>query len=168
MITVLTQKVLRSILAKTLSLDECFVVPMQGNWFNPQNFSGPSTWVGFLISSARSKTVPYFNQVNNPDKPPVSIVQKISTVTLQFIGELAEDMANTVCHWPHRYDVISLFSDANAAMFLDGGNVITSPLGQAGGNDVLAYNVEFNIQWGSEIQSEQKMLNFASVHGSAY
>ena len=61
--------------------------------------------------------------------------------------------------------MIALFAEANAVMFMDGGDVHVLNLPQPWSNAVLAYNVEFKVQWGSEIQTIQKPLSGAIISG---
>ena len=49
----LTQDVLRGMLATIFAVDPMYVLPRQGNWFNPQDMlptaEKPKTWVAFDI-----------------------------------------------------------------------------------------------------------------------
>ena len=162
----LTQTKLRSILAQILSLNESAVIPMQGNFFNPQESnSSSSTWCGFWTKHTSSKAVQYFTQIHNVDNPPVSSVQKVSTVGLQFIGRDAEFAAEMTAHWPYRQDVIELFGEIGCVMFMNSGDIVTSQIDQPGGNSTLAYNVEIKLQWVSEVQTIQTKVDSIEVSG---
>lgn len=82
----LTQKTLQSILARIFSLDPDYVVPKQGNWWNPQKDSGgPRNWIAFSKQDSTPKVDPYPLSVD-PNQPPVYMALKVSEVSLQIIG----------------------------------------------------------------------------------
>ena len=160
----ITQRTLRTILATAFSLDERFVVPKEGNWYNPQNEGGPSTWVSFVKRDSVPKLFPYYGF--NGNSAPVSLVLKTSEVSLQIIGDIAEELAESVTHWIQRTDIYELFKAYDAAVFVGGlGRVITSNVSQPGRNDVLAYNVGFKVQWESAIQTINEKVTSATFNG---
>ena len=147
---------LRTTLATIFGIDPQYVVPRQGNWFNPQageeNPAKPLTWCAYKIEGERGITVAHYasDGVKN-----YSVVHKTAQLTLQFVGDQAEDLANSIAHWSHRQDVADGFSAYDAKVFADSGDVIVSDFDQQGVNTVYAYNVRVRIVWADEIDSGQ-------------
>ena len=155
----LNQKNLGPLLATILGVEEKYVVPRQGNVWNPQlvdsDTGRPVTWCAYRIDGERPVTVSHF--VADAESTPRnwSVQHKTATVTLQFIGDIAEDLANDVGHWTHREAVRAALAQFDAQLYGDSGEVIVSDFDQQGANTVLAYNVRFRMVWADEIDTEQ-------------
>jgi thiamine kinase-like enzyme len=83
------------------------------------------------------------------------VVHKTAQLTLQFVGDQAEDLANSIAHWSHRQDVFDGFYQYDARVYADSGDVIVSDFDQQGVNTVYAYNVRVRIVWADEIDTGQ-------------
>lgn len=174
----MNQTNLRSILAEIFSADEMspvtnVIVPKQGNWWNPQDYvpnpDKPKTWIAYLMRDGTPRSTPiYVGQEPDPDPvSPISMVPNISYCELQFVGDLSEQLAQSVQHWPHMPKVAGLFMEQGAQLLAqDLGKYTVSNFFQEGINDVLAYNTVFGIQWGNNLASEQDQLLSATLGGT--
>lgn len=149
----LTQKTLRGILAHILSVDEKYVVPKQGNWWNPQeNAVKPDTWCAYIIQSNVPRTASFYvsdGKINSV------ATEKIATVALQFVGSQAEEIAQSVAFWHLRADVQEAFKKIRGALMYDATEAISSPFYQDGSNAVIAWNVTIKILWYQIIDTSQ-------------
>jgi hypothetical protein len=174
----MTQSSLRSTLETIFSADPIdspigiYVVPKQGNWFNPQdsilNPDKPKTWIAFLMRDAlpRSTSI-YLKNPTDEEDPPLSMVPNISYVELQFVGTMAEALAQSVQHWLHMPLVADTFGADNAqVMAQDLGKYNVSNFYQDGENTVLAYNTTVGIQWANVLASTQDQLISAEMGGT--
>jgi hypothetical protein len=154
----LNQANLRTTLAAIFDVDPQYIVPKQGTWWNPQavenNPTKPLTWCAFRIDGQRTITAPFYVQDAVPSN--IDSVLKIGRLTLQFVGDQAEDLANSIAHWVHRDDVLSAFDAYDAKVLGDVGEVVVSDFDQQGENSVLAYNVTVRIAWADEIGTLQQ------------
>jgi len=148
----LNQKTLRGILAQILSVDERFVIPKQGNWYNPQEMKNgkPSTWCAYQIKSNRARTSPFFCKVKNKN---CVCVEKIATIELQFVGTQSEEIAQSISNWTLRDDVKKAFQSVQGSVMYAGSEAISSVFSQEGNNTVLAWNVDFQVLWFSVLET---------------
>ena len=161
------QEELRTILSTVFNVDSKYVVPKQGNWWNPQDSDEKAaTWVAFIIRSPKPRTQSVI--FNDPDVGPISAQYFTGTVELQIVGTDAEDVAYSVGHWLDRYDVVSLFDSYKAQLMADGiGSFIVSTFAQDGLNTVLAYNVSFGMEWADFAYSAgQSLLETVDIEGA--
>lgn len=147
----LNQKTLRGILAQILSVDEKFVVPKQGNWYNPQEKMKTSTWCAYQIKSNRPTTAPFYEQIENEV---FVCVPKVSTISLQFVGTQSEEIAQSVANWTLREDVKKAFQSVQGAIMYTSATAISSVFSQEGNNTVLAWNVDFQVLWISVLETK--------------
>jgi hypothetical protein len=149
---------LRATLATIFNIDPQYVVPRQGNIFNPQatepNPDRPITWCAFRIDGERTVTIPHWVPNGTPAKN-WSVVHKTALISMQFVGAQAEDFANSVAHWPHYFMVQDAFAAYDGRVFVDSGDVAVTDFDQEGANTVLAYNVSVHVIWADEIDSLQ-------------
>ena len=60
----LNQTTLRGILAQIFSVNEKYVVPKQGNWWNPQeNANNIQNWIAYRIKENRPRTTPFYKEL---------------------------------------------------------------------------------------------------------
>jgi hypothetical protein len=154
----LNQTNLQATLATLFGLDPRYVVPLQGNVFNPQageaNPARPRTWCGFRIDGERNVTAAHYVPNGAPAKN-WSVVHKTATISLQFVGDMAEDLSNSVAHWTHNQRAQDGFAAYDGRVFADSGEVTVTDFEQQGVNTVLAYNVRVRVIWADEIDSLQ-------------
>lgn len=164
----LNQTTLRGILAAITSVDTKFIVPKQGNWWNPQDqLVRPDTWCAYLIRSNRPRTVPFYNQKNTTSGKVNDVaVLKIATIDLQFVGPKAEDIAQSVAFWPLRADVKAQFEKVQGAIMNDDMEAKSSNFYQAGNNSVIAWNVTIRVMWYHEIQTTQGRMPVLQLNSS--
>lgn len=173
----MTQQNLRSILAQIYSADEMapvtnIIVPKQGNWWNPQDYipnpDKPTTWIAFLMRDGTPRSTPIYIQADQTEEAvsPISMVPNVSWVELQFVGDKAEELAQSLQHWSRMSKVVGLFMAEGAQLMAqDLGKYTVSSFYQDGLNSVLAYNAVFGLQWGNNLASEQDQLLFAEMGG---
>jgi hypothetical protein len=166
----LTQENLRAALATIFDVDEDFIVPKQGTWWNAQDRDPTKgTWIAYLKTDGDPRVLPSWQPVprTDPIQPgPISQGWVRSKVDLQIVGTVAELLANSIVHWINRDDVMAIWNAIEVQMFAAGfGRYQVTPFIQAGVNTVLAYNVSFELLWSSSIQATQQVINSADITG---
>ena len=153
----LNQTTLRGILARILSVDPKYIVPKQGNWFNPQEANANiENWVAYQIRRNRPRTTPFYEVGTNLNQKVNSVaVQKIAEIDLQFVGPRSEELANSVAMWPLRSDVKAQFQTVQGAIMNGEFDAVSSNFMQDGNNTVLAWNVSFRVLWYSILDTNQ-------------
>lgn len=157
----LNQTTLRGILAAILSVNEKYVVPKQGNWFNPQEANANiENWCAYQIRQNRPRTLPFYDvgeQAQGQLRTKVNggAVLKIADIDLQFVGPQSEDLANSVAYWPMRSDVQAQFKTVQGAIMNDQFDAISSIFSQDGNNTVMAWNTTIRVQWYSLLDTNQ-------------
>lgn len=163
------------------------VIPIQGNYRDPQdgqddavpgvwltpsmmlNNQGklkPDTWIGYLKKDSTPRTISEVHE--NEDGTAFARTYKISKCRLQFVGRQAEEWAESVSLWLSREDVMELLVERDAMLLADGlGALEVSNYYQGGLNNVLAYNVSFNVEWASTIDAtDTKVWTSAQYTGT--
>ena len=159
--TVLNEAFLLSVLPGILALDPKYVVPRQGNWYNPQDhlepMEKPMTWCAFAIEDDVPVDAPHY--VTDPLDPTKnwSVQHRIATVSLQFVGPRAMASAASVGHWLHRQDVFEALSEIDARLIGSASAVSVVDFAQEGANTVKAYTVRVRVAWASEIETGQTL-----------
>ena len=149
----LNQKTLRGILAAILSVNEKYVVPKQGNWWNPQEQNGaPTNWCAYLIRSNRPRTAPGYISEKGVN---YAVTQKMAKIELQFVGTDAEELAQSVSLWHLRGDVQEQFRSVQGAVMYCDADAVPSIFAQDGTNTVLAWNTTVSVLWWSMKQTTQ-------------
>ena len=157
----LNQTTLRGILAAILSVDQKYVVPKQGNWFNPQEANANiENWCAYQIRQNRPRTMPFYDvgeQTVNNSKQKVNggAVLKIADIDLQFVGPQSEELANSVAFWSLRSDVQQQMAQVHGAILNDEYDAISSIFMQDGNNTVMAWNTTIRVQWYSLLDTNQ-------------
>ena len=160
--TELNLSTLRGILALILSADETYVVPKQGNWWNPQEeLASPNNWCAYMIRANRPKSAPYYSENTTENRV---CVEKIADIELQFVGPDSETIANNVATWPLRSDVQSAFKTVQGAVMYDDMTAIPSVFFQDGNNSVTAWNVTLRVLWVSILNTSQQRLVAAYIN----
>lgn len=152
-----TQSSLQGILASVFGVDPKYVVPKQGNWYDPQTTADQAaTWVAYLLSEGNPTGTAYYQQGVTSL---ISTVPLIGTLELQIIGDMAEILARGILHWLHRPDIVTLFDNNQAQLAADElGRFRLVPYRQGGQNNILAYNVNVGLQWVDLFQSTMTKL----------
>lgn len=161
---VLNQTNLRGILAQILSVNTKYIVPKQGNWWNPQEeVNSPHTWCAYLIRSNSPRTAPFYVSIDNQN---LLAVEKIATIDLQFVGEKSEDIAQSVAMWPNRSDVQEALSQVHGAIMYNDMEAKSSPFYQDGNNTVMAWNVTIRVLWYDIAETTQGRMPFVQLDGT--
>jgi hypothetical protein len=157
----LTSETLRDMLVAIFGVDEKYVVPKQGNWWNPQDMLStpdkPKTWVAYSIEDDRPVDVVHYQPSDNGTSPD-SVQHRIANCVLQCVGERAHDLALSVGHWIHNPVAQAQFYMVEGRLMGDVGRVTCTDFFQDGLNTVKAYNVAFRIAWTSRIASNQGLM----------
>lgn len=163
----LNQTTLRGILAQILSVDQKYIVPKQGNWFNPQEANANiENWVAYQIRRNRPRTTPFYETGTNLNQKVNSVaVQKIAEIDLQFVGPRSEELANSVAMWPLRSDVKAQFQTVQGAIMNGEYDAVSSNFMQDGNNTVLAWNVSFKVLWYSILDTNQGIMPQVTLNG---
>ena len=163
----LNQTTLRGILAQILLVDPKYVVPKQGNWWNPQaKDANIANWCAYQIRRNRPRTTPFYEVgTTNNQKVNSVAVQKIAEIDLQFVGPKSEELANSVSMWPLRSDVKAQFQTGQGAIMNGEYDAVSSVFYQEGGNTVLAWNVSFRVLWYSIKDTNQGLMPQITFEG---
>ena len=165
----LNQTTLRGILAAILLVDPKYVVPKQGNWWNPQDKEATiANWCAYQIKRNRPRTAPFYNEGKDNGQPVNSVaVLKIAEIDLQFVGPQSEDLAQSVSMWPLRSDVKAEFQKVHGAIMNDEYDAISSIFHQDGGNTVMAWNVpNVKVLWYSILDTNQGPMPELTLNGN--
>lgn len=166
----INQSVIRSDLATIFGVDEKYIVPKQGNWWNPQDVFSSGTWVAFLIREPRPLAWAYDQQGAAPVGgigSQISTVLVKSTIELQIVGKDAEILAYSIQHWLNRPNVVDLFDSQQAQLCADDlGRFTVSNFYQDGLNGVLAYNSSFTLQWANMFEVSETQLLTSTITGN--
>ncbi|MBR5007884.1 MAG: hypothetical protein IKY09_02785 [Methanocorpusculum sp.] len=167
----LNQTTLRGILAQILSVNEKYVVPKQGNWWNPQQpGANIANWCAYRIKSNRPRTAPFYVETTKSTQgalPENSVcVLKLASVELQFVGPDSEQLAQSVAMWPMRGDVRAQLKNVNGSIMYEDFTAIPSDFYQEGNNTVLAWNVpDVKILWYDVLATNQQPLKTIEMGG---
>lgn len=163
----LNQTTLRGILAQILSVDEKYIVPKQGNWWNPQEANANiATWCAYMIRRNKPRTVAFYDEGSDKGTPVNgAATEKIATIDLQFVGEKAEKLANSVALWTLRGDVEEELKKVHGALMRRDMTAESSPFWQDGDNAVTAWNVTISILWYQIADSTQGMFPMTTLNG---
>lgn len=152
----LNQTTLRGILAQVLSVNEKYIVPKQGNWWNPQeNQQNIKNWCAYQIRSNRPRTAPFYNAKGNTNRV---VVEKVAEIALQFVGPDSEAIAESIAAWPLRGDVKAAFQTVQGSLLYDDMNAVASTFYQDGNNTVIAWNVTIRVLWCSITETTQPKM----------
>lgn len=159
----LNQTTLRSILAQVLSVNEKYIVPKQGNWWNPQeNQQNIKNWCAYQIRSNKPRTAPFYHESNNQNRV---VVEKIADIALQFVGPDSETIAESVAAWPLRGDVKAALQQVQGAIMYDDMTAVASTFFQDGNNTVMAWNVNIKVLWYSVLNTSQGLMPCVNLKG---
>jgi len=168
----LNQTTLRGILAAIFNVDQKYVVPKQGNWWNPQDKEANiANWCAYQIKRNRPRTVPFYNEGSETQNNATTAVNgvavlKIAEIDLQFVGPQSEDLANSVAAWPFRSDVKEEFQKVHGAIMNDEYDAISSYFHQDGANTVMAWNVTIQVLWYSILDTNQGRMPALDLQGN--
>lgn len=139
-----------------------YVVPLQGNWYNPSQAHHLDNWIGYVINDMKTDVA-----IVNPGNDGRRYYRTCQTVIhLSFIGENAEELAQTVLFWLARADVQSIFDKKYKGVVNNKESEIYSSLYmQEGLNSVLCWNVDFSLQHNLMLDSESPILKGVDISG---
>ena len=175
--SVLTSELLRDILAEIFFAPEVreankrFIVPKQGNWYNPQDTSEgkPATWVAYAITSRVTQLKAREDVELDEDETyerVVSLLTELVYIDLQFVGASAEAFAVSVMHWPKRADVTVAFDIVSGQVRDDKIKVVASWFTQEGLNTTYAYNVQVRVYCENTMSGTAQVLKHVTADGS--
>ena len=169
----ITQTTLKTILTTAFGVDTKFIVPKQGNWWNPQDALNGGTFIAYIIRRTVPVALAYSQLGTDPVLiPPETIIKTgsenstalvISDVELQIVGSDAEELALSIQHWLNRSDINALFDTYNAQLCADGlGDFTVSAFSQEGLNTTFAYNTRFRVQWANMMNVIETQLGIVT------
>lgn len=172
----LNQTTLRGILAQVLSstgnTNEAYIVPKQGNWWNPQEaLIQPDTWCAYVIRSNRPVTAPYDDSITTTVngqtvKKNRMCVNRIATIDLQFVGPQAEAVAQSVALWPNRTDVAAALATVQGSIMYTDMEAKSASFYQDGANNVLSWNISIKVHWVQVLETNQTLITGADIPGN--
>ncbi len=168
--TSLDAEFLQAQLPEILGLDSKFVVPRQGNWWNPISMmpraDRPSTWCAFAIEDELPVTIPFLLADAAPSL--WSVQHKMTHIALQFIGTLAKVLASSVGHWINRESAAAAFALIDGKIMGDSGRVSAVDYYYDGDNAVRAYTTRLRVLWASEIPTAQRLVSQTGLKGIVF
>ena len=159
---------LRDVLAKIFFGEEWeakkkYVVPLQGNWYNPSQTLKLDNWIGYVIDTCKTGVA----IVNRGDDGRRYYRNAQTTIHLSFIGKDAETLVQSVLFWLVREDVKKLLDDKYKGVINNKEFEIYSSLyEQEGLNSTLCWNIEFSLQHNILLDSESPILRKADISGN--
>ena len=168
----LNQTTLRGILAAIFNVDQKYIVPKQGNWFNPQEANANiENWCAYQIRQNRPRTVPFYNVGTQGSGQLIQKVNgvavlKIADIDLQFVGPQSEELAASIASWPLRTDVAAQFKTVQGAILNGEFDAVSSTFMQDGNNTVLAWNTTIRVQWFSITDTNQGNMPLLNLNGN--
>jgi hypothetical protein len=142
---------------------EQYIVPLQGNWYNPSQEQKLDNWIGYVINSLRTDV----SIVNRGDDGRRYYRNCQTEIHLSFIGKNAEEMAYSVLYWLARADVQSIFDKKYKGVMNNKELEIYSSLYQQEGlNSTLCWNIDFSLQHNLMLDSESPILRKADISGN--
>lgn len=146
--------------------DGQYVVPKQGNWYNPQDTEDGkiATWIAYAIPERES--VLKARSDLDIDNQELNIITELVVIDLQFVGQMAEQMAVSVEHWPKRADIAKAFEPVSGQVRDDKIRVVSSWFKQEGMNTTYAYNVRVRVYCANVQETGANKLWHFSANGS--
>ena len=142
---------------------EQYIVPLQGNWYNPSQEQKLDNWIGYVINSLKTDV----SIVNRGDDGRRYYRNCQTEIHLSFIGANAEEMAYSVLYWLARTDVQSIFDKKYKGVMNNKELEIYSSLYQQEGlNSTLCWNIDFSLQHNLLLDSESPILTKADISGN--
>lgn len=164
--TALNQQTLHGILAAITSVNSDFIVPKQGNWWNPQEVKSgtrPNNWLAYSMRH-QQRTLPFYHTAKD-GRSNAATVEMLSTIELQFVGPASEDLAQSVALWYLRNDVKQQLAACGGTLLPDPVEPTPSNFYQDGLNTVTAWNVSIRVLWYKVIETEQQQLMTINTGG---
>lgn len=139
-----------------------YIVPLQGNWYNPSQVHKLDNWIGYVIDSMETDV----SIINRGDDGRRYYRNCQTTIHLSFIGVDAEAAAQSVLFWLARSDVQGIFDKKYKGVINNKRfEVYSSLYMQEGLNSQLCWNVEFSLQHCIMVDSENPVLQKADLSG---
>jgi hypothetical protein len=155
---------LRDILSSIYNVDQKYIVPKIGFWYNPTSLEDkPKTWIGYNILRNAPYTLPEYEDEDGKNYVKLA---KECEIDLQFIGSDAEDLANNVATWLFRQDVIDELLTIQGKLMAKGMQAFSSDYTLDGLNMIKAWNVKIYIAWLSYTATAQVLLTSADIRGT--
>lgn len=165
--TQLNQTTLRGILAQILSVDQKYVVPKQGNWWNPQKpGANVANWCAYRIRSNKPRSTPFYCETAEGVNS--ACVLKIADIDLQFVGPQSEQLAQSIALWPLRGDVQTALATVQGSIMYDGNDAVPSDFYQDGDNTIIAWNVQVSVLWYDFVATSQKAIMTIETGGQIH
>ena len=165
----LNQTTLRGILAAILSVDEKYIVPKQGNWWNPQRAgANVENWCAYRIKNNQPRCAPFYIELPTGVSTTANCVVSLkkAVIELQFVGPQSEQLAQSVAMWPLRADVKAQLEKVHGAILQEDMTATPSDFYQDGNNTVVAWNVPgLSILWYDVLETNQRPLTNIEMGG---
>jgi hypothetical protein len=146
----LTSETLRELIAKCLFGDKwkeglSIVIPRKGNFLNPQYLTKNGTYVVYYIERKDKRTLNWSEtEFGEKNAKTTYFATMRYEVSLQFIGQKAEDWATSVMFWTERVDAQKIFCDYRAQLLPSEQSIVAVPFDQEGENGEMSYVASFS------------------------
>ena len=140
-----------------------YVVPLQGNWYNPSQEQKLDNWIGYVIDTCKTD-VATANMTHDGRRYYRSCQ---TSIHLAFIGKDAELMVQSVLWWTVRSDIKDLIDKKYKGVVNNKEFEIYSSLYvEEGLNSTICWNVDFSLQHNMMLDSENPVLRHADISGN--
>lgn len=130
-----------------------YVVPLQGNWYNPTREHEADTWIGYVIDTIKTDV----QVVRDANIQTRYLRSAKALIHLCFVGENAEEFAQSVLFWTHRSDVKRILDEKYKGQLNNKEfTLFTQVLPQEGSNNTLCWNVGFQITYNMLLDATDK------------
>lgn len=140
-----------------------YIVPLQGNWYNPNQKDNAGTWIGYVIDNIKTSEsiVPDSEDGNR-------YLRDCQTeIHLAFIGNEAEELAQSVLFWNSRADVASLLDKRYKGVMNNKELLLYSALyEQEGLSNTLCWCVDITLRHNLLLTATSPILKYADLTGS--
>jgi hypothetical protein len=173
---VLNETTLAGMFAAILNLPQAYVVPKQGNWWNPQDSAAllmavlpgsqrPQTWCAFALEDETPLDIAHYVQDGATPPNNWSVQHKIANLVLQFVGTNAMALASSIGQWTNNALAQAQFALVDGRVCASSGRVRATDFLQEGENTVKSYNVALRVIYAGEIPTGQDYLTGATLQG---
>lgn len=124
------------------------VVPLQGNFLNPQQLTAdkmPSAYFTYYTPNTTKKLL-------NHQNDEVITACVVRDVELSCIGKDAEELMLNTLFWDERLDVADIFSEYGSVLMNTPRNIFARPFYQHGENTILQYSTVFKLSTSIELR----------------
>jgi hypothetical protein len=175
-VNILTEQLLAGMIAAILNFPPAYVVPRQGNWWNPQdsaallqavlpNTQRPNTWCAFALEDENPIDLPHYVQDSATPPNNWAVQHCKAMLAIQVVGTNAKAIASSVGLWLINEVAQAQFALVDGRITGSPGRLSAVDFLQDGNNTVLAYTKRIGVIYAVEVPTGQDVLAGAVFSG---